>query len=163
MGMGTANIRAVLDTSVLVSSRLRREVHIAAQAGLFVGYWSPWIIAELNRVLTWRWVEHTSPPDLSRANERSCSIAAHRMMELLLPTFRLVAPSPPYPPAWEALADQWDHPIWAAAKLSQAQYVVSENTRDFPPRQADGRYSYEGIEYLTGNAFMRLLAGTDLE
>ncbi len=156
-------IRAVLDTSALVPPHLRRELQVAAQAGLFVGYWSPWIIAELNRVLTWRWIERTTPPDLTRANERRCSVAAHTMMELLLTTFQLVETLPPYPPAWEALTDRWDHPVWAAAKVSQAQYVVSENTHDFPPQEADGHYRHEGIEYLSGEAFMRLVAGTDLE
>ncbi|MGZ6322297.1 MAG: hypothetical protein ACXWQR_23690 [Ktedonobacterales bacterium] len=49
--MGEA-IRAVIDTSSLVSTRLRRELQTAAQVGIFTAYWSPWIIAELNRVLT---------------------------------------------------------------------------------------------------------------
>src|SRR5579862_6003301 len=149
--IGQANapvIRAVLDTSALVPPHLRRELQVAAQAGLFAGYWSPWIIAELNRVLTWRWIERTTLPDLSRANERRCSVAAHTMMEFLLTTFQLVETLPPYPPAWEALADRWDHPVWAAAKVSQAQYVVSENTHDFPSQEADGQYRHEGIEYM---------------
>ena len=163
VGMSTAQIRAVLDTSSLVPSRVRRELQIAAQAGLYVGYWSPWIIAELSRVLTWRWIQRTSPPDLSRANEQRCSVAAHTMMELLLATLQLVNPLPPYLPAWEQLADAWDHPVWAAAKTSGAQYVVSENTHDYPPPQADGRHVYEGIEYLGGEAFLQLLAGTNLE
>lgn len=156
-------MRAVLDTSVLVPPHLRRELQVAAQAGLFTAYWSPRIIAELNRVLTWRWIQRTSPPDLSRANEQQCSVAAHTMMTLLISTFHLVKTIPPYPPAWHTLTDQWDHPVWAAAKLCQAHYVISENTRDFPPGQPDGRHSHEEIEYLTGEAFLRLLAGTDLE
>jgi predicted nucleic acid-binding protein len=159
-------IRSVLDTSVLVPPHLRRELQIAAQAGLYTAYWSPWVIAELNRVLTWRWIRRipagTSAPDLSRANERRCSEAAHTMMELLLPTFRLVETLPPYPPAWEALKDRWDHPVWAAAKACGARYVVSENTSDFPPAQADGTRTHEGIEYVTGDAFLRLISGTDL-
>lgn len=161
--VSVSQIRAVLDTSALVPSQVRRELQVATQAGLYVGYWSPWIIAELNRVLTWRWLQRTAPPDLSRANEQRCSVAAHIMMELLLATFQLVNPLPPYPSAWEQLADAWDHPIWAAAKASGAQYVVSENTHDYPPPQADGRHVYESIEYLGGEAFLQLLAGTDLE
>lgn len=164
--MGEA-IRAVIDTSSLVSARLRRELQAAAQVSIFTAYWSPWIIAELNRVLTWHWIRHTasgtSSPDLSRANERRCSEAAHTMMELLLATFMLVETPPPHPPAWEKLTDQWDHPVWAAAKASKAHYVVSENTRDFPPSQDDGRAVYEGIEYVTADAFLRLISGTHLE
>lgn len=98
--------RAVLDTSALVPARLRRELQLTAQSRLFVAYWSPWIIAELNRVLTWRWIQRTPTPDLSRANERQCSEAAHTMMELLLTTFQLVETQPPYPVAWEALSDR---------------------------------------------------------
>jgi hypothetical protein len=155
------SVRAVIDTSSLVPSELRRELQQAAQLGVFAAIWSPWIIAELNRVLVWRWIGN--PPagkpagDLSRANERRCAEAAKRMMEILLPCFELVNPLPPYPTPWETLTDVWDHPIWAAAKLGQADYVVSENTRDYPPRQSDDRCVYEGIEYIGGAAFLALL------
>lgn len=79
------------------------------------------------------------------------------MMEWLLPSFDLVNPLPPYATAWETLADTWDLPVWAAAKLGQAQYVISENTHDYPPRDAQGRAIYDGIEYLSGAAFLALL------
>lgn len=161
--MIATSVRAVIDTSALVPARLRRELQQAAQLGAYTAIWSPWIIAELNRVLVWRWIK--SPPagmpdgDLSDANERRCSEAAKLMMQWLLPSFEVVSPLPPYPPAWETLTDQWDHPIWATAKLGQAQYVVSENSHDYPPRQADGRHIYEGIEYLSGDAILALLTG----
>ena len=123
-------LRAVLDTNVLVPARLRRELQQAAQLGVFVGIWSPWIIAELNRVLEWRWIKDppvgTPAGDLSDANERRCAEAAKTMMEWLLPSFELVNPLSPYPPAWESLSDAWDHPIWAAAKAGNAGYIVSE-------------------------------------
>jgi hypothetical protein len=76
------------------------------------------------------------------------------MMETLLPSFELVDPRPPYPPAWEELTDVWDQPVWAAAKAGKAQYVVSENTHDFPPSDDKGRHLHEGIEYLKGRAFL---------
>jgi hypothetical protein len=156
-------IRAVIDTSSLVPFELRRRIQEATQLGVFVGIWSPWIIAELNRVLVWRWIKN--PPsglardDLSRANERRCGAAAKQMMELLLSSFELVNPRAPYPPTWENLTDEWDHPIWAAAKLGHAQYVISENTRHYPPRQSNGRHIYEGIEYMSAHAFLNLLIG----
>jgi len=138
MGRGRpVAIRAVLDTSALFPAALREDLQSLAQAGLFVGIWSPWIIAELNRVLTWRWIRRADG-DLSRANERDCSRAAKRMMEVLLATFEMVQPQPPYPPAWESLADVSDQPIWAAAKSGGARYVVSGNTRHFPPRDEAG-------------------------
>ena len=81
------------------------------------------------------------------------------MMTLLLATFELVNPEPPYPPAWDSLADLWDHPIWAAAKQSGAQYVVSENTHHFPPTGQESQHSHEGIVYVTGQSFIALLTG----
>ena len=157
------SVRAVLDTSVLVPARLRRDLQQAPQLGELAGIWSPWIIAELNRVLVWRWIKEPPPGlvigDLSDANERRCADAAKKMMEWLLPSFELIDPLPPYPPAWESLSDEWDHPIWAAAKLANAQYVVSDNTHDYPPRRDDGRHVYDGIEYIGGESFLHTLQG----
>jgi hypothetical protein len=81
------------------------------------------------------------------------------MMRLLLTTFTLVAPIPPYPPAVPTLRDEDDHPIWATAKVSGAEFVISENSRHYPPALADGRHVREGIEYLSGRSFLAMLAG----
>src|SRR4051794_35631422 len=132
-------IRAVIDTSTLVRPSLRRRLQEAARADAYTAIWSPWIIAELNRVLVWRWIKNRTNNDLSDANERHCGQSAKIMMNLLLSTFDLVHPTPPYPPAWETLTDEWDHPIWAAAVIGDAHYVVSENTNDYPPQQPEGR------------------------
>lgn len=147
----------VIDTSSLVPAKLRRDLQESAQLGLFSAIWSPWIVAELTRVLTWRWLERDG--DFSRGNWARCGIAAKKMMNFLLSTFEIVAPVPPYPVAWDHLQDVWDWPIWAAAKEGNAQCVISENTRDFPPKQSDGRYAHDGIEYLTGQAFLELILG----
>lgn len=147
-------IRAVLDTSVLVPHALRRDLQQAAQIEAYVGIWSTWIIAELNRILVWRWIKLHSH---DKASERECSRQAKAMMSILLPSFELVAPLPPYPPAWESLTDQWDHPIWAAAQEGNARYVVSENTKDFPPAGEYGRHIYQEIEYLPGTKFLEML------
>lgn len=154
-------IRAVVDTSSLVPATLRRDLQQAAQLGRFTAIWSPWIIAELNRVLVWRWINSPSPTrvrgDLTRANERACSNAAKAMMQILLPTFELVAPLPPYPTPWTSLKDVWDHPIWAAAKISNAQHIISENTIDYPPLTAEGRHLYENVEFIGGKRFLALI------
>ncbi len=154
-------IRAVLDTSSLYSDRLRRQLQEVAATGLYTGLWSPWIIAELNRVLTWRWIRTRMPGDLSVAAERACSDAANAMMAALHLTFEVVTPRPPYPPTWSALLDANDYPIWAAAVEGRAEYVVSENTRHYPPRGRDGRHSYDGITYLSAEAFLTLLLGDE--
>jgi predicted nucleic acid-binding protein len=161
-------IRAVLDTNVLVPPGLRRDLQNAAQEAAFTAIWSPWIIAELNRVLTWKWLERTATSsaarnvicDLSPANWQRCSMAATAMMEILLATFELVNPRPPFPETWDTLADVQDVPIWAAAVEGRAQYVVSNNRRDYPPRQEDGRHIYQGVEYLSGTDVLRRLTAT---
>lgn len=80
------------------------------------------------------------------------------MMEILLSTFKLVEPLPPYPTAWATLDDEWDLPILAAARKADAKYVVSENTPDFPPANADGHQIYDGIEYLRASEFLALVS-----
>lgn len=80
------------------------------------------------------------------------------MMTLLIATFEIVAPVPPYPPAWPTLTDIDDQPIWAAAVVGTARYVVSKNVRHFPPRGTDGRRLHEGIEYLKTLDFLERLA-----
>jgi hypothetical protein len=80
------------------------------------------------------------------------------MTDILITTFAVVTPVPPYPPAWSSLTDLDDQPVWAAAKLGGASYVVSENSHDFPPRGADGRHTHEGIEYLPARALLDRLA-----
>jgi hypothetical protein len=51
-------------------------------------------------------------------------------------------------------------PIWATAVEGGAQYVVSNNRRDYPPRQEDGRHIYQGVEYLSGTDFLGQLTST---
>jgi len=154
-------VRAVVDTSSLVGYALRRDLQQAAQIGVFNAFWSPWIIAELNRVLVWRWIKDRTGNDLSRANENACSESAKAMMALLMPVFALVNPLPPYPLPWETLTDEWDHPIYAAAVASRAHYVISENTHDYPPRNADGFHLYNDIEYLSGQRFLNRIYGDE--
>lgn len=78
-------------------------------------------------------------------------------MRIMLPTIELVARLPPYPPAWGEIRDASDEPIWAAAKVANADDVVSENRRDYPPLRPDGRNTHDGIEYLPADAFLALL------
>jgi hypothetical protein len=150
-------IRAVVDTSALVPPSLRADLQRAALEGGFIAIWSPWIIGDLNRVLVWCWVKDRTGGDVSDANERAASQAAGIMMSLLVSAFEVVNLRPPYPQAWEQLADANDYPIWAAAVEAKAQYVISDNTSDYPPLQADGRYAYQGIEYIPGRDFLNML------
>jgi hypothetical protein len=151
---------------------LREDLQSLAQDGAFTAIWSPWIIAELYRTLTWRWLaQHAvlvataagttvTSCDLSNANWVRCGQMANRMMELLLatPNWEIVDPRPPYPLAWESLADIWDYPIWAAAVAGAAQYVVSDNKRDYPPASGGNKHVYGGVEYMSGADFVALLS-----
>lgn len=84
------------------------------------------------------------------------------MLQYLLPVMRPVALRQyEGPPPWSSLADPDDEPIWATAVVSEAQFVVSDNTTDFPPLIEVGKPSetrtahvYNEIEYLTAIEFI---------
>jgi len=135
---------ALLDASALYGPTNRRELQQAAAAGLFTAFWSPWIVEELARNLT---------TDYYRTRPYS---ASERMMTLLIASFAAVDPKPPFPEAWPA-ADPGDDHVWAAAVAAGVAYVVSENTRHFPPVAGDGRHEWAGIAYLTPTAFFALV------
>ena len=79
------------------------------------------------------------------------------MMRIVSQYFKIVDPTPPFDEGWLAYVDQDDVPIWAAAKLIQADYVVSNNTNDFPPKNKNGRHLYKGIEYITVEEFLEII------
>lgn len=141
-------IRALLDTSVLVPPKTRKKLVNAADEGLFVAYWSPAIIGELYRVLTVQFLE-------KGFTEEKISVLSKKMMAILTSVFEIADPKPPFPPGWLDEGDVDDIPMWAAAKLIDADFVVSNNTNDFPPRDAQGRAIYEGIEYIKPVDFLQ--------
>ena len=55
---------------------------------------------------------------------------------------------PPFDSAWPAASDAEDLPIWSAAVRSGAQFIVSHNLHDVPPRNADGLCAYNGVEFI---------------
>ena len=146
-----AIIRAVCDTNVLVPPHYRKRLQEAAVARCFTPVWSPWIIAELYRVLTWKWAQDHG---VSEPQRRRCSNAANKMMILLGNYWELVNIPQPWPAVWPSLRDPNDQPIWATAKISDAQYVISNNTHDFPPANAKGQHLWEGIEYIPVETFL---------
>lgn len=154
--MAEGLIRAVLDTSVLVPSGSRRQLQQLAELGLYQAVWSSWIVAELNRILTIRWLE-SNDCDLSASACRALSTAAKDMMRIMLGTFVLVDPPLPHDEPWEGLPDVDDAPIWGAAVASSSQFVVSEDTKHFPPADAEGRHRYHGVEYLGARDFIKFL------
>lgn len=147
-----AAVKALLDANVLIPHRTRQTLEMYARLGFYEGYWSPWIVEEMTRGVTWRWIRANG---VSRESQENLSRVAKVAMGHLEPTLRVVSPTLPYPAAWPALRDAGDHPVWAAAVLAGATYVVSDNTRDFPPPDAEGITRYGGITYLTAAAFIQ--------
>ena len=109
--------------------------------------WSEWIIGETWRHLTQQWIERhgVGPPP----GERRLRAVANEMMRFLVAVMRLYSlrgyagPDP-----WPELTDLDDAPIWQTAVAAGARYVVSNNTRHFPPL-VDGRHVYRGVQYVT--------------
>lgn len=140
---------AVLDTSVLVSNKNREHLVTAALEKLYTPIWSPWIVAELHRVMTWNWIRNKGLKE-----KEQCSRRYKDMMSILMGVFRCVDPKPPWDRAWPQMIDEDDLPIWSTAIHVKAQYIVSENTRDFPPADSNDRHIWEGIEYIVVSEFL---------
>lgn len=157
------NVRpfAVLDSSALVPrwSRTRLQRLAVVRDAAYTPFWSEWIIAETWRVLTERWfrlLPRGDVPDLHRLRRD-----ANEMMRQLLQVMRLVTlRGYSGSPAWPSLTDLNDVPIWETAIVAGAQYVVSQNTRHFPPL-VGGRHVYEGVEFLTAIEFIEDVLGAD--
>lgn len=144
--------RAVLDTNVLYSQTRRTTLVELVRLGRFEAIWSAWIVAELNRVLTWRWAEQYGTD--ARA-QRMASVGAKEMMTHLLAAFTLVDLPFPHPIPWPRLTDIWDIPIYASAVAASADYVVTDDLRHSPPRDpVTKRRMWNGIEYLSYRVFI---------
>lgn len=154
MSDGPTPPRAVLDTNVLYSHTRRTTLVGLARLGRFEAVWSSWIVAELNRVLTWRWAERYG---INAAVQRRASDSAKEMMTHLLVAFTLVDPPLPHPVPWPELTDVWDAPIYATAVTAKVQYVVTDNLRHAPPLNAETRERvWNGTAYLSYNEFVGL-------
>ncbi len=147
---------AVIDSNVLWPETLRHEIVDAAYAGLYTPVWSDWIVAEVWRILTQRWIVK------QRHDPRRLGSAAKNMMRTVAPVFVLTRSLPSVEPAaWPSLGDPDDEPIWTTAINANADFVVSMNTDDFPPPDSDGRNRWEGVEYLEPPAFLELIGWVD--
>lgn len=86
-----------------------------ARNGAVIPVWSPLIIAEVNRLLTWLWLKREQG-DQSEGAWKRCSDASKRWFSLMTTFFRVVDDHPPYEGTWsEEPSDIWDIPIWTAA------------------------------------------------
>jgi hypothetical protein len=157
---------AVLDTSVLVPrwSRVVLRDLAAIQPPPFQAIWSTAIIGETWRILTMRHLRAgNTPSDIGRD--------AHEMWARLDPVLRVAEcwrRPPGAPPS--PLRDPRDEHLWNAALNAGAGYVVSHNTRHFPPAvhvtvpAAGGPvqatlHLYHGVEFLTAIEFVEGVLG----
>ena len=159
---------AVLDASVLVPTWYRFSLRqLAAGVGRkYRPVWSEWIIAETWYVLA----DRAARGGIGRA---VTSPRAKQMLRYFLSVMAhvSVANPPPSIPA-SPFGDPDDAPIWTAAILGRAHYIVSHNTSDFPAIVEETivvngqayrmrRHLYEGIEILTAIESIEDVLGED--
>ena len=119
---GDTSIRAVLDTSALMSAH-RHWLWSLARQGEYIGYWSPFIINELVRIRVETALRHGTPREVYR---QRINLLIHSFSDVLLVAdYRKVD-------ATGTLTDPDHEPQVAAALAADAQYIVSLNERDFP-------------------------------
>lgn len=157
---------AVVDTSVLVSRRHVAPIIEAAHDGYVVPVWSPCIISEAVRVLTWRWLR-SQPREpralggdvsLTRQLEAACSRDAKVWFGVMTEVFRVVEDRPPDERVWAAeVRDPDDLPIWNAAVRSSADFIVTSNLRDGPPVDTYGRQTFDGVTFVGPEDFAAVL------
>lgn len=138
-------IRAVLDTSSLISIQRHALVYPAAM-GYYTIVWSPFLIAEFTRIRTELAIRHGQDRALyrTRINEY---IKVLSQLAVTVDHTRLEGGN--YT-RW--LHDPDDEPVLATALVGKAQYIVSLNTKDFPPNG-----SFAGVHYMTPAKFLELL------
>ncbi len=128
-----------------------------ARAGYLQPIWSPLITSEVGRVYTWIWLKRNGG-QLSDAARGKCSQDSKRLFGLCTEVFRVVDDCPPPEPLWtDSPTDEWDIPIWTAAKRARAQFIVTSNVKDGPPKGPNGLQQFEGIYFLDPDRFLDFL------
>lgn len=131
----TRQLRAVLDTSVLLSAE-RRPLLFLAAAGAYKIIWSEFIAEELRRKMKDIGWSQTSSEALVDALIELAELVDYRQIEG--GNFE------------EWLRDPDDHPIMATAIIGKADFLVTWNTKDFPPKRR-----FADITIITPDAFIR--------
>ena len=147
-------LRTLVDANVFARRDWMRAVHVAADEGWIEPFWSPAIIAEVVRFLTWLWIRRNGG-EVSDWARRAHSAEAHQWFDSMTALFRVVEDRPPLEPAWSDVPrDPHDAPIWTAAVRAKVALVVTDNLRDGPPLGADGLRSWQGIVYIAPDDFI---------
>ena len=135
-------LRAVLDTSVLLGAQ-RHELIYLAKKKVYIALWCSFLIGEVARVRTERAIEHHQDRKIYRARVNLLISQLSEVMTFV--NYRRFEGGTHT--RW--LTDSDDEPLLAAALVGKAQYIVSANTRDFPPNGL-----WAGVRYLTAPDFI---------
>lgn len=130
-------ITAVLDTSVLLGIH-RHALLRFATGGSYTIIWSDYIVQELRRKFSKMGWRDENAAALFEFIDQIAIDVDHELIE------------------WgnydEWLHDVDDHPIMATAIIGRADYLVTSNTKDFPPKKR-----FANITIITPDAFLNLL------
>jgi hypothetical protein len=147
---------AVVDACIFPRRDWLAPILDSAAGGFVTPIWSPLIIVETTRAITRRWVV-ANGGDPSITAQRALSAESKRWFERMTAVFRVAEDCPPHEEAWPAPRDAWDMPIWNAAKRSGADVIVTDNLRDGPPEDADGRRTFQGVLWCHPDVFASML------
>ena len=147
---------AVIDSCVFPRRDWLDPILRGARAGYVVPIWSPLIISEVNRLLTWMWLQRHDG-EQTASTWTACSEASKRWFEIMTAVFRVADGCPPPEQAWSSQRDSWDVPVRSAAKRSGAHVVVTDNLRDGPPADDDGRRVFEGVVWCHPAVFAEVI------
>jgi hypothetical protein len=149
-------IIAVIDSCVFPRRDWLAPILRSARVGYVVPIWSPLIVYEVSRYLTWRWLQQNGG-DQSRGARRACSLQLKNWFTEMTALFRVAEDCPPHEETWDSPRDAWDVPIWSAAKRSGAHVIVTENLRDGPPADEQSRRVFQGVLWCHPEVFARVL------
>ena len=168
MSSPSAPATALLDTSVLYPawSRVVLQRLAGGKPPRFRGVWSKEIIRELWQTLRERSAGRGLAPEAVQHQALAMLYPLRQVLVLVEGATRPPA-SPPSP-----LRDPHDEHLWNAALNAGARYIVSHNTRHFPPPalvavQVAGepvqlaRHVYHDVEFLTAIEFVEDVLGED--
>lgn len=129
-------LRVLLDTSVLLS-RERRPLLFLAATNQYTLVWSDYIADEVKRKMREIGWSQGKTSELLGALSEVAELVDYRQITGGNYT------------VW--LRDPDDHPIMATALAGQVDYLVTWNTRDFPPK-----LRFAGVTIITPDAFLQL-------
>ena len=134
---GQRRVSATIDSNVLLG-RHRKQLLVLASLGIYTLVTSPYIVDELRRIMQeLRW----------RPENRDALL--HALLSVAVVVDHQVITGGNYD-RW--LLDSDDHPVLATALAGQADYLVTDNIRHFPPKKR-----FADVTIVTSEGFLALL------